>query len=640
MNIRLTIFLIFLLGITAGGCKKFLDVVPDDVATIDYAFRQRSNAEQYLFTCYSYMPKHGNPFTNPAFGGADEFWYFFPYAALSGYPLNQASWEIARGTQSVTAPLTSYWTGSNGAPNLFKGIRDCNIFLENIRQVPDMDDYEKDIWASEAKFLKAYYHWWLLRMYGPIPIIDKNLPINASQDEVQVERMTTDSCFNYVSNTLDSAMQSLPEMIQDQTTQMGRITKAIALAVKAQVLVTAASPLFNGNTTYANFRNKAGQPFFNQTNDPQKWVKAMNACKEAIDQAHTNGHTLNKFMPSVGNNLPADLQIGMDIRTAITDNFNEEVIWGNTNSNATDIQSLSQPRPNAINGLNISFYGMASVPLNMVNLFYTKNGVPITEDKTLDVATRGASTRVATDADKYRIYPTYTTAAINFDREPRFYADLGFDGSILFGNGNQNIASLNHLEAKQGQYSGWQGTPNNYNITGYWAVKLLNYLNTMPSATTYIISPYAWPTIRLADLYLLYAEALNEVNGPTGDALNYINLVRARAGIPTVELAWSNFSNNPGKYNSKEGLREIIHRERSIELAFEGQRFWDLKRWKEAERTLQEPIQGWSIGNKDLLGYYQITTLFNRTFQVKDYFWPIAENDLLINKNLVQNPGW
>jgi starch-binding outer membrane protein, SusD/RagB family len=242
---------------------------------------------------------------------------------------------------------------------------------------------------------------------------------------VQVERMTMDSCFNYVANTLDSAMINLPEMIQDQNTQMGRITKAIALAVKAQALVTAASPLFNGNITYASFRNKAGQPFFNQTNDPQKWVKAAEACKAAIDQAHINGHTLNKFLPSVGSNLPAELQVHMDIRTAVTDNFNEEVIWGNTNSNATDIQSLSQPRPNAANGLNISFYGMASVPLNMVNRFYTKNGVPINEDKTLDVVTRGATTRTATDADKYRIFPTYTTAAINFDREPRFYAERG-----------------------------------------------------------------------------------------------------------------------------------------------------------------------------------------------------------------------
>jgi len=122
--------------------------------------------------------------------------------------------------------------------------------------------------------------------------------------------------------------------------------------------------------------------------------------------------------------------------------------------------------------------------------------------------------------------------------------------------------------------------------------------------------------------------------------MRIINLVRARAGIPTVQDAWSNFSNNPGKYTTKEGLRDIIHRERTIELAFEGQRFWDLRRWKEAERTLQEPIQGWNIAKSDVVGYYQVTTLFNRTFQIRDYFWPISEKDLLVNKNLVQNPGW
>lgn len=635
-------FLAFFFIITCFSqfaCKKFLDVVPDDIATIDYAFRQRSTAEQYLFTCYSYMPQHGNVSTNPAFMAADELWFYYPYN-LPGYTINVNAWEIARGTQNVTSPLMSYWSGSNGASDLFKAIRDCNIFLENIGRVPGMEQYEKDLWSSEVIFLKAYYHWWLLRMYGPIPIIDKNLPINASQEEVQVERIPVDSCFSYVVHTLDKALPNLPERIQDQTTQMGRITKEIALSVKAEVLVTAASPLFNGSTVYAGFKNKAGVPFFNQTADPQKWVKAMDACKEAIDASLANGHRLNTFSTSVSLNLPPQVQTTMDVRTAVTDNFNAEVIWGNTNSLASMIQSMAQPRPNATHINNYSFWSLSGVPLNIVNMFYSKNGVPISEDKTLDFGTRGISTRVAVDAEKYYIQPGYTSAALNFDREPRFYADLGFDGSILFGNGNQTVASLNHLEAKQGQYSGWGGTPNNYNITGYWPVKVVNYLNTMPSATTYIITPYAWPVIRLADLYLLYAEALNEVNGASSDVYYWLNQVRQRAGIPTVETSWANYSTNPSKYTTKDGLREIIHRERLIELAFEGHRYWDLLRWKEAERVWQEAIQGWTIGEKDVLSYYQVKTLFNRTFRLRDYFWPIAEADLQENKNLVQNPGW
>jgi hypothetical protein len=639
MKFQKSILFFVVLCLSMVSCKKYLDVVPDNVATIDYAFRQRSNAEQYLFTCYSYMPKHGDVSTNPAFMAADELWFFYPYS-ISGYNVNVASWEIARGTQSVTSPLMSYWNGTNGAPNLFKAIRDCNIFLENINSVPDMDQYEKDQWSAEANFLKAYYHWWLLRMYGPIPVVDKNLPINASQDEVRVERMPVDSCFSYVTQTIDKALANLPETIQDQATQMGRITRPIALAVKAQILMTAASPLFNGNTSYASFKNKTGQPFFNPSADRQKWLKAANACKEAIDICMSTGAKLNHFAPAVSYQLPPELQTEMDIRTAVTDNFNSEVIWGNTNSLASSIQGMAQPRPSAVNAANFSFLSLSSVPLNIVSMFYTKNGVPITEDKTLDFATRGSGTRAATNNDKYYIQPAYTTASVNFDREPRFYADLGFDGSILFGNGNLTIASLNHLEAKQGQYSGWGGTPSNYNITGYWPVKVVNYQNVMSTATTYTITPYAWPVIRLADLYLLYSEALNEVDGPSPEAYKWIDQVRARAGIPSVQNAWANYSNNPGKYTTRDGFRQIIHRERLIELAFEGQRFWDLLRWKEAESTWQEPIQGWNITKSDLLSYYQPATLFQRTFRLRDYFWPIAEADLQVNKKLVQNPGW
>jgi hypothetical protein len=639
MNVQRLLLFFTTAWLVFSSCRKYLDVVPDNVATIDYAFRQRSTAEQFLFTCYSYMPKHGDVSTNPAFMAGDEIWFYYPYA-IPGYTVNVSAWEIARGNQSATSPLVSYWNGTNGASRLYQAIRDCNILLENINRVPGMDQYEKDQWSAEAIFLKAYYHWWLLQLYGPIPIVDKNLPINASQEEVQIERMPVDSCFNYVIRTMENAMTSLPDRIENQSTQMGRITRAIAMAVKARILVTAASPLFNGNTVYPNFVSRSGRPFFNQSFDQQKWVKAAEACRAAIDICSGQGHRLNRFNPSVSYNLPAELQTVMDLRTAITDNFNSEVVWGNTNSMANQIQNMAQPRMNAANGLNLSFWGISAVPLKIVNMFYTKNGVPATEDKTLDFPARGASTRTATAANKYYIQPDYTTAAINFDREPRFYADLGFDGSILFGQGNQDVNALNHLEARQGQYSGWAGTPNNYNITGYWPVKLVNYLNVMPSTTTYSITPYAWPVIRMADLYLLYAECLNEVNGPSAEAYRWIDSVRTRAGIPTVAQAWSTYSTNPAAYTSKEGLRQIIHRERLIEMAFEGQRFWDLRRWKEAERTWLEPIQGWNISQSDVVGYYQVTTLFNRTFRLRDYFWPIAENDLLVNKNLVQNPGW
>jgi hypothetical protein len=138
----------------------------------------------------------------------------------------------------------------------------------------------------------------------------------------------------------------------------------------------------------------------------------------------------------------------------------------------------------------------------------------------------------------------------------------------------------------------------------------------------------------------LYAEALNEADGPGPEVYKYIDTVRARAGIPSVEDAWTNYSRDPSKFKTQAGLREIIHRERLIEMAFEGKRFWDLRRWKEAAEELNEPITGWDINQSSPEGYYRERVIFNQTFSTKDYLWPINESELLGNYNLVQNPGW
>src|SRR5699024_2686781 len=115
-------------------------------------------------------------------------------------------------------------------------------------------------------------------------------------------------------------------------------------------------------------------------------------------------------------------------------------------------------------------------------------------------------------------------------------------------------------------------------------------MNVLQTDGSYQLNPYPFPYIRLADLYLYYAEALNEVGGPSEEAFKYINKVRERAGIPSVEDSWSNFSKEPSRYTTKDGFRKIIHTERLIEMAFEGNRYWDLRRWKEAEEIMNNPI--------------------------------------------------
>jgi hypothetical protein len=272
----------------------------------------------------------------------------------------------------------------------------------------------------------------------------------------------------------------------------------------------------------------------------------------------------------------------------------------------------------------------------MAELFYSKNGVPIAEDKTWDYTHR-FNLRKATHDDELYIKEGYTTAALNFDREPRFYANLGFDGGRWYGQGRFSDSDNVYVAAKFGQ------TANNhawsFSVTGYWPKKLVNYLD-VSNAQQVTVEAYPWPVIRLGDLYLLYAEALNEANGPGAETLKWINLVRERAGLKSVEESWSQYSKQPAAYQNQAGLRKIIHQERLIEMAFEGQRFWDLRRWKEAQQTLSQPVQGWNYTGKDEENYYQVRVLFNPSFKRRDYLWPIKESEIIINNNLLQNPDW
>lgn len=631
----------FIIFSTMFHSCSYLDIVPDNIATLEYAFRLRSQAEKYLFTCYSYLPERGNWAQDPAMLSGDEVWLFYPYE-IAFYGAPPSNLEIARGNQNVVSPYLNYWDGKNRGKPLFEAIRDCNIFLENIDNVPDLEDYERERWRSEVLFLKAYYHWYLLRMYGPIPIIDENKPVSAGVEEVKLYRQPVDSVINYIVELLDLAAENLPNQITDQISELGRVTKPAAVSLKARVLIHAASPLFNGNNDFSNLTGEDGQPLFNTEYDENKWKTAAKAAKDAIVLNEELGATLYTFQPNVNlYKIGPELQTQMDNRNVMADKWNKEIIWANTKPLVNNMQRYAQPilDPNG----NISSgskrpYGEFAPTLRVAEMFYSKNGVPIDEDKTFDFRNRYSLDTASAD-EKLFIKPGYVTAKLNFDREPRFYADLGFDGGMWYGQGKYDEDDMWHIEGKKGQYSG-QRREGEYSITGYYCKKIVNFLNVLQTDGTYQIEQYPFPFIRLADLYLYYAEALNEYEGPTGEALEYINRIRERAGIPSVEKAWTNFSNNPSKYTTKEGFREIIHRERLIEMAFEGNRFWDLKRWKKAEEIMNQPIQGWSVDREDVLGYYQVKTLFNQRFKKKDYFWPIREQTLIINHNLDQNIGW
>ena len=625
------------------SCGDFLDVVPDNVATIDNAFTNRYNAEKFLFTCYSYIPNPTNISTNPAFFGGYEMWMvndYETYRYVQG-AANQYAYFMARDGQSANSPYINMWEGLRGGVDLWTAIRDCNIFLENINLPYDLDELDRDRWIAEVKFLKAYYHFYLFRLYGPIPIVDKNLPVSAGVEEVAVYRNTVDEVTNYIVKLLDEAAAVLPNIIENQTEEMGRITKPIALALKAKVLTLAASPLFNGNSNYANVVDNRGIHLFPQEYDANKWSLAATAIKEAIDCAEQNGAALYYLPANNLNELSEATKAKLNIRGSITERWNTEIIWGSTQSTSGLQKSLSH-RQNSLTAVSSYVASVGNPTISTVERFYSKNGVPIEEDNSWDYANR-YDTRTATADEKFLIKQGYTTAKLNFDREIRYYASLYFDGSIVYGNGvntETDYSKVNYTPMKNGSMSG-RFVNYMYSATGYGIKKLVHPYSVVGN-TTYTNYEYAFPMIRLADLYLLYAEALNEVkDSPDDEVYYYIDKVRERASLGGVVESWANYSSAPTKPSTKSGMRDIIHQERLNELAFEGQSYWDLLRWKEAQKEFSKPLQGWNVLGKDEADYYQIKTVFEpKAFTIKNYLQPIRNYELSVNDNLVQNYGW
>ena len=643
-KIRIIIFAA-VMSLTAA-CGDWLDVVPDGIATLDMAFNQRTQARKYLATAYSYMPKNGGS-GDPATLGGDDIWtrrttHFSNRFSLAGL-------DIGEGFQNATTPILARWSG------MYEALRVCNTFLENVGRVPDLPAWEREQWAAEAKVLKAYYHFSLVQMYGPIPLIRENLPVDADVYAVKVERAPVDECFDYIVQLLDEAAEGdqLPTVVLDPASDYGRITKPIALALKAKVLVTAASPLFNGNNDQATLKNHDGTPLFDATFRSEKWELAMAACKEAIDICHEAGMMLYQF-DDAANRYNDTTVLNVTLRNAFNLRSNSEVIWANTQmisipgSGGMIHASMPKLNPDYVNSNDVcQWLGM---PIKIAEMFYTENGVPLEEDRTRSVGDL-YNLRTAQPEDKLYIRPGRTTVDMHFDREPRFYAWVGFDGGVWFGAGQYNdkdASSLRYLAFKVGETDGSQGQGN---WTGYIPKKFIPY-EAQFNAINSISSPsYAWPVMRLSDLYLLYAEAINEAEGPNGsnstELFRYIDLVRNRAGLKGVKESWDTYTNNQ-KYNTQGGMRQIVQKERLIELSFEGQRFWDIRRWKTAPTEYHTPLQGWNMMVSTIDGteeevnrmMYQPQLLLTQKFGVRDYFWPIRTADIEVNPNLVQNIGW
>ncbi|MGJ7031088.1 RagB/SusD family nutrient uptake outer membrane protein [Niabella hirudinis] len=652
MKLYKTILSAVLVGALVS-CSKFLDVVPDNTMRLENIFQKKEDAWNALAKVYSYIPQDDKTH-NTSWLLGDEW--------IGRLDLNDDANQlhgirVMRGLQSKSSPQLGYWMGSNGGKPLYQAIRQCDVFLQNIGNVTDMTEPERNDWIAQVKMLKAYYVFLLIRYYGPVVLPTKMATPESSKDELFVPRSKVEDCFKYVLDLMDEAIPQLKE--RAAVNDLGQIDKMVALAIKARVLFFRASPFYNGNREYfGDFLDSDGKPFFSMEFDKEKWKQAIDAINAAIQSAEANGHALYTYekqpylydSAAVRQN-PDLMKTLYDLRMVICDPWNKEVVWGYSNldyyaqgeiAHASNIRLPVGYGDGVTNTATFSWQWLAAT-YQMAERYYTKNGLPLDEDRTFDMNLKSEVVTTPGELDQtynpLRGYmqPGAETINLYLDREPRFYANLGITGGYWRAH-TVRINTKMFANSDGGFNSSVNAT--DYLTTGIGVQKFVHPESQSGAWQRTVKFPY--PLIRMADLYLMKAEALNEYSGPGAEVYAEINKIRRRAGIPDVEVVWADpsLTRDPGKHLTKEGLRDIILYERSIELAFEGQHYWDMLRQKRAPNSFSAPIWGWTVTGADSKTFFNLEVKQQRKFTITDCLWPIDLNEMNTNGKLIQNPGW
>jgi hypothetical protein len=641
---------------------------------VEDVFATKKNAIQALANVYSFLP-HIDATHASTWMLGDEY---IGSSAL-GYDDKEdklRAIRIMRGLQvSGNNVILGQWSGTGGAKPLYQGINQANIFLANIDNVPDMDEVTIKDWKAQVKFLKAYFHFLLVQSYGPIVISDNVIsPEETSEELLFPKRQKIDTCFNYIIKWMNEAIPDLRLVTSE--TDLGQVNKPAAAAIKARVMVTRARPFFNGSgkDIFGDFYDFDGEHYFPQDEKKEKWQDAITAINEALKICDDAQLGIYYYPPT--KNIPTydldDWDIASDrmqtlynLRYMPVDPWNNEIIWGYSNFEQftwydnyerwLDIQSAALPKlpPKPIYAGEGEFEAKGNVfgsgnwlaaNYRMAERFYTKNGLPIEYDVNFDYGNRYdiVTTPGVTDEEYADIagimQPGIETIKLHLDREPRFYTSLAVSGSY-FRAQRYRINALMFSGQDCGQGIG-QRSDECFYITGIGVQKFTHPQTSGGWSFRTMYFPY--PIIRMADLYLMKAEALNEFSGPSQDVWDALNVVRSRAGIPDVEDVWSKseFTSEVGRHEDPIGMREIILEERAVELAFEGSRYWDIVGYKLAVTEFSKPVLGWNDRGTNARTFFNLESKQVRKFTPTNYLWPIDLKEMNVNSNLKQNPGW
>ncbi|MES2651997.1 MAG: RagB/SusD family nutrient uptake outer membrane protein [Bacteroidota bacterium] len=554
--ISLSLFLSIVISVVS--CKKSVLDRPLDIEVKDsLVFGYINYATEFVTDIYAVLPNGYTDFSGTFSETATD-------DARHASPNNQ-SYRFTNDSWGNTINPDDRWA------SYYAGIRKCNIFFSKINQVKLTDHGiairingynaidQRERLKGEVFLLRAFFYAELAKRYGGVPIVSKVLNL---EDDLDLPRNTYDQVVQVISNDCDSAFKLLPETYlttvngTNVANYYGRATKWTAQALKARVLLYAASPLNN------------------PTNDAVKWIAAYNAAKPFYDNVPLPVITLANGIAGY-----ETLFRGNTTNTS-------EIIWSRPTTNTNSLESANFPI--GYDGGN----GGVNPSQSLVDAYEMSNG------KLISDPTSG-----------------YNPSTPYQGRDPRFGATILYNSVTFKGRA---------IETFDGGLDGPQKV--NGSLTGYYMKKHLDAnLNLTVSQT----SQHNYIYFRLGEMLLNYAEARNESDGPVSEVYMAINRLRTRVGMPNLPIGLT-----------LEQMRVRIRNERRVELAFEGHRYWDARRWNIAKDVFNGPFNGMKIekiGTAFTYTPYQIET---RVFKEYMNLYPIQQREILANPNLVQNPGW
>lgn len=666
-----------LVGLGFTSCSDYLNVDRyfKEQQSNDHIFENKDYTLQWLSFCYSRL--QGD---NIEVGHSD--------ICPTNFSDDQAFNEGNNGDRYRKFKLGEYGYGysyggyyTNSWPWAYDAIYQASILINNIYKNKDFTQEEITDVKGQARFLRAYFYWLLLKKYGPVPIMPiEGADYTKSYEELSFPRNTYDECVEFITSEMQQAAFELFE--RRDNLNICRPTKGAALAVRAKVFLYGASPLANGNTEMADFTDKSGRILIPQEYDESKWAKAAAAAKDMIEYAEETGfyriYTVgvrkqdnDKSYPSTitpppheiysNKNFPEGWQ-NIDPFESYRAIFNGE-LYAAENPELIFTRGLNKDGNNLETAQGIADLVRHQLPASCGG--WNIHGVTQKQCDAYDMAWGEPFDR-ATCPDGYvtndnkqdhlydhvpnDVHMEYT------NREPRFYASIAYNGcvwdcaSAVEGKDEhyRYIQRWYYRGADDGRINGGQ----NWLITGIGVKKYVHPTDCANHGGS--ICDKVEPTLRYADILLIYAESLNNLtSGKSYDIASWdgskthtikrdieemrrgVKPIRMRAGLPDYD--------NAVYQDPKLFFNKLVH-ERQIEFFNENQRFFDLRRWKIAEEHESEQIYGCNtLVNRDHRdAFYTPVRVANlqTSFSRKQYFWPITYDELKRNKNMTQAPGW